>query len=528
VTRLVQRPWLRAPNFGDVIAEAATLYPERTIIIADGLELDYGELDRRAGRLAAFIRGAGVAPGEVVALAMGNDPRFVECLLGALRAGSVALLVNTKLGAETLAYIAGHSEVRLVIGHERLERVERALREGAPAGCRWLTMGGAQDAYEDALALHLPAPSAVVDPDELALLMYTSGSTGLPKGVMLSHSNTWWQARSDARTMLIDWADRGLVMGPLYHANALWAILLPMLYVGGGLVVLPEFDPVRVLEAVDRYGITYMSGTPSMYSLLLAEAERSDYEVSSIELLQCGSAPVPEELLARIRAHFSRCELVETYGLTEGGANVLTPRWGIKKLGSTGLPVPDVEIRVVDPTDSTRDCGVGEIGELWTRSPANALGYLKDPERTAEKFIADGWLRTGDLFRRDEQGYCYFCGRTDDMISVGGENVYPKEVESIILAHPAVADVGVVPAPHPVKGQAPVAWVVLKPEAKATEDEIKQHFLANGPAYAHPRRVFFVDALPVSGTNKLDRAALQQTTSRELPEGLSDRTAGAR
>jgi acyl-CoA synthetase (AMP-forming)/AMP-acid ligase II len=519
---------VRAPNFGDVIDEAVALYPERTVIIADAFELDYGGLDRRASRLAALVLAEGVAPGEVVAIAMGNDPRFVECLLGVVRAGAVALLVNTKLGHETLGYIGGHSEVRLVLGHEQLGRVEQALREGAPAGCRSLRMGGAPDAYEEALGRCEPVPTATVDPDELAILMYTSGSTGFPKGVMLSHSNTWWQARSDVRTMLMDWADRGLVMGPLYHANALWAILLPMLYVGGSVVVLPEFDPPRVLDAVDRHRITYMSGTPSMYSLLLTEAERGDYDVSSIELLQCGSAPVPEELLSRILARFPRSELVETYGLSEGGANVLTPRWGIKKLGSTGLPVPDVEIRVVDPADPARDCDLGEVGELWTRSPANALGYLKDAERTAEKFVGAGWLRTGDLFKRDDQGYCYFCGRTDDMISVGGENVYPKEVETIMLGHPAVADVGVVPAAHPVKGQAPVAWVVLKPGAAATEEELRQHFLANGPAYAHPRRVFFLDALPVSGTNKLDRSALQQMTSRELPEGLADRAAGAR
>jgi acyl-CoA synthetase (AMP-forming)/AMP-acid ligase II len=516
---------VRSPNFGDVIAEAAALYPERTAIVAGDAEVRYGELDRRASRLAALVLGAGVVPGEVVAIATGNDPRFVECLLGVLRAGAVALLVNTKLGNETLAYIGGHSEVRLVLGNERLGRVEQALREGAPAGCSSLIMGGASDAYEDALGRYEAAPTAAPGPDDLAILMYTSGSTGLPKGVMLSHGNTWWQARSDVRTMLMDWADRGLVMGPLYHANALWAILLPMLYVGGSVVVLPDFDPPSVLEAVDGHGITYMSGTPSMYSLLLAEAERRPYDLSSIELLQCGSAPVPAELLARILTRFPRSELVETYGLTEGGANVLTPRWGIKKLGSTGLPVPDVEIRVVDPADPARDCAVGEVGELWTRSPANALGYLKDAERTEEKFVRDGWLRTGDLFRRDDQGYCYFCGRTDDMISVGGENVYPKEVETVLLGHPAVADVGVVPAAHPVKGQAPVAWVVLKPGVAATEDELRQHFLANGPAYAHPRRVFFLDALPVSGTNKLDRSALQEMTSRELPEGLADRTA---
>jgi long-chain acyl-CoA synthetase len=528
VTRVARRPWLRASNFGDVIADTARVHPARAVVLADGLELDYGGLDERARRLASLVRQVGVAPGEVVALAMGNDPRFVECLLGVLRAGAVALLVNTKLGPDTVTYIAGHSQVRLILGHGRLERVERALQTGAPEGCDSLSMSDGRDEYEAALSRYDPAPSAVVDPDALALLMYTSGSTGLPKGVMLSHSNTWWQARSDARTMLMDSADRGLVMGPLYHANALWAILLPMLYVGGSLVVLPDFDPPRVLEAIDRHGITFMSGTPSMYSLLLAEADRGNYDLSSIELLQCGSAPVPAELLARIQARFTRCELVETYGLTEGGANVLTPRWGIKKLGSTGLPVPDVEIRIVDPADDERDCGVGEIGELWTRSPANALGYLNEPERTAEKFVGDGWLRTGDLFRRDEQGYCYFCGRTDDMISVGGENVYPKEVETIILLHPAVADVGVVPTPHSLKGQAPVAWVVLRPEARVTEDEIKQHFLANGPAYAHPRRVFFVDQLPVSGTNKLDRSALEQMTSRELPQGLADQRARAR
>lgn len=519
------RPWLRAPNFGDVIAEAAILYSERPAVIADELELSYGELDRRASRLATLVREYGVKPGEVVALAMGNDPRFVECLLGVLRAGAVALLANTKLGSDTLAYVAGHSETRLVLGHERLLSAAASLTAGGPEGCSSLIMGGARDAYENELCRFDPGPTALVDPDELAMLMYTSGSTGRSKGVMLSHSNTWWEARSDAQTMLLGWADRGLVNGPLYHANALWGILLPMLYVGGSFVVLPDFDPPRVLAAVDQFGITFVSGTPSMYSLLLAEAERGDYDLSSIALVECGSAPVPEELLARILARFPRAELVETYGLTEGGANVMTPRWGIKKLGSTGLPVPDVELRVVDPADPTRDCATGEIGELWTRSPANALGYLKDPERTAEKFVGDGWLRTGDLFRRDEQAYCYFCGRTDDMISVGGENVYPKEVESIMLGHPAVADVGVVPASHPVKGQAPVAWVVLRQGAEVTEEGLKQHFLANGPGYAHPRRIFFLDALPVSGSNKLDRRALEQMTKRELPAGVAKPTA---
>ena len=208
---------------------------------------------------------------------------------------------------------------------------------------------------------------------------------------------------------------------------------------------------------------------------------------------------------------------------TIAGANVLTPRWGIKKLGSTGLPVPDVEVKITAPDDIALECGPGEIGELWSRSPANALGYLHEPQLTAERFWPDGWMRTGDLMRRDEQGYCYFSGRTDDMISVGGENVYPKEVETVVLSHPAVADVAVVPAAHAVKGQAPVAFVVLKAGATATEDEIKRHTLEKGPAYAHPRRVFFVDALPMSSTNKLDRSALKVRASELLPEGLESK-----
>jgi long-chain acyl-CoA synthetase len=517
------RPWLRGAGIGDLVAEPVALDPERPAVVAGEVELSYRELDARADRLAAALMAAGVGRGEVVALALGNDWRFVEALLGVARAGAVSLLVNVKLGAEGLAYIADHSEAGALIATAQLADKVAAMRAAAPRIRTVLTVDGElpdSRSYEQAIAAAPPAAGLPdVDPDELALLMYTSGSTGRPKGVMLTHSSTWWQARSSARSMLLERTDRALIMGPLYHANALWAGLLPMLYAGGAVVILPEFDAAAALEAVDRWGVTYTSGTPSMFSLLLAEAQRGRYDGSSLELLMCGSAPVPEELMARLVERFG-CEICETYGLTEGGANVLSPRWGVKKPGSTGLPVPDVEIEVRDAERPSHVCGPGEIGELWTRSPANALGYLKQPDATASRFTPDGWLRTGDLVRRDEQGYVYFCGRTDDMISVGGENVYPKEVETILLQHPAVADVGVVPAEHPVKGHAPVAWVVLRPGAAADEDELRRFFLERGPAYAHPRRVFFRDEMPVSGTNKLDRDLLRREAAGRLPDGL--------
>lgn len=350
--------------------------------------------------------------------------------------------------------------------------------------------------------------------------MYTSGSTGRPKGCLLSHESGWWQARSCVRTMLLYGHDRALVTGPLYHANAPWACLLPMLFAGGSMVILPGFDPNAVLAAIDRYQPTYTSGTPSMFRLLLAQHDaltRSD--LSSLELLVCGSAPAPEELLAALNRQFG-CEVVEGYGLTEGGWITQTPRWGIKKLGSCGLSVPDVEIRLVDLEDSGRECVPHQVGELWTRSVANALGYYKQPEVTAEKFTPDGWLRTGDLLKRDEQGYVYFCERKDDMINCGGENLYPEEVENILLGHPAIADVCVVPIPHEVKGVAPMAWVVLQADTHFMEEEVKQYFLSCGPAYAHPRRVFFLDRLPVSGTNKVDRKGLTEEAGRRVSEEL--------
>jgi acyl-CoA synthetase (AMP-forming)/AMP-acid ligase II len=493
-------------NFGLLAQRSALLYPDKVVIEQGDLELTYGELERRTQQVAALLRRDGVGRGERVLILLANDFRYPEILLGILRTGAIAVPANIKLGADQLAYIAEHSESVAMFSQPEFVETVRTVQ-------RVYTIGPAFDAALALLESDLHSAADVVDSDE-ALLMYTSGSTGKPKGVQLSHANKWWQARSAAETMMWKPSDKALVTGPLYHANALWACLLPMLYVGGSLAILPGFDPEGVLAAIDRYRPTYTSGTPAMFSLLLAQRDAlARYDVSSIELLECGSAPVPEELMTAIKDTFG-CEVCETYGLTEGGANVISPRWGVKKLGSTGLPVPGVEIRIVDP-ESGRDCRPGEVGELWSRSGANAIGYLKQPDVTAAKFTPDGWLKTGDLVKADEQGYVFFCGRVDDMISVGGENVYPKEVETILLAHPAVDDVCVVPAPHAVKGQAPVAWVVARNEI--TEDELKQWFLERGPAYAHPRRVFFVDELPVSGTNKLDRKRLEEEARRLLP-----------
>lgn len=506
-------------NFGDLIWRPLALMPDKVAIEQNDIVLTYAQLDARVRRVASMLDGFGIGRGDKVAMLMSNDYRFAECLLGILRAGAVAVPINIKLGPDTLQYIAEHSEARLLLATTDVQDKADALFDAVDGMKHYFLL---DDRYEARLRNASPDFATVdVALNDVAMLMYTSGSTGRPKGCLLSHASKWFTAQSAARVFMYDEHDKALVIGPLYHANALWSSMLPMLLVGGGLAILPGFDAVPVIEAIDRYRPTYMSGTPSMYSLLLAQRDAlAKHYVKSVELLLCGSAPVPEELMEAIKRTFE-CDVCETYGLTEAGANVMSPRWGIKKLGSTGLPVPGVTVRIVSLDDPTRDCAPGEIGELWSRGPANTVGYYKQPDVTRERLSSDNWFRTGDLMMADEQGYIYFRGRKDDMINCGGENVYPKEIETILLMHPAVADVAVVSTQHAVKGQAPVAWVVLHRGAQASEDEIKQHFLANGPAYAHPRRVFFVDVLPVSGTNKVDRKFLTEETARRIPDGLA-------
>jgi acyl-CoA synthetase (AMP-forming)/AMP-acid ligase II len=285
-------------------------------------------------------------------------------------------------------------------------------------------------------------------------------------------------------------------------------VVKPFLLAGGSMVILPGFDAKEVIRAIDGHRVTYLTGVPAMYKMILAEAETLAHaDMSSVRYALVGSAEVPDELMAEFKRVFTRAEIAESYGLTEGGPVPITnTRWGFKKRGSCGLPFPGCDVAIIGEDGGTLE---GEaVGELITRNPGLAVGYWKLPDVTAVKF-RDGWLHTGDLMRRDADGYYYFIGRKDDMINVAGENVYPKEVEDILLHHPGLRDACVVPAPHAVKGEVPVAYVVAREGAQPSEDEIKQFFFTRGAPYAYPRRVVFLDALPLGGTGKLDRSALK-------------------
>lgn len=500
-------------NFGELTYVPVRAFPERHAVIQGGVTLTYGELDDRMKRVAVMLHGLGVRKGTRVALLFPNEWPFIELCFGSMRTGAVPVPLNIRLGYDTLRYCVGHSEAEILVASQSL--VEQALRLKADVpSLRTLVLTGEAPPralrYEDLLE---NAPAAFdtlpMEPDDVCMQPYTSGSTGRPKGVLLTHGGQFWNMDMVRRIMMLDETDRGLVAVPLYHKNAMASAVKPLLSAGGALVILPGFDAATVIRAIADYRCTYMTGVPAMFRLILNQKQLlAQYDVSSIRWAACGSAMVAPDLLEEFEQTF-HCGISEGYGLTEGGPVVFeSPRFGARKIGSAGLPLPGCEVRVVRPDGC--EARRGEVGELWTRNPGLAKGYYKAPDVTSQKFDADGWLHTGDLVRFDEDGYFYILGRMDDMINVGGENVYPKEVEDVLLRHPAVREAYVVAVSHAVKGQAPVAFVVLNDGHAATEAELKQFFLECGPAYAHPRQVLFIEAAPLGSTGKVDRLALHR------------------
>ena len=506
-------------NFGELISVPVRAFPERPAVIQDDVTLTYRALEERMRRVASLLRTLDVGVGARVALLFPNEWRFIELCFGAMRAGAVPVPLNVRLGYETLRYCVAHSDARVLVAAHALADQAARLKTEVPA-LRALVVTAREPAgalaYDRLLDDASPEFDTVaVSPDDVCMQPYTSGSTGRPKGVLLTHGGQYWNMDAVRRIMMFDETDRGLVAVPLYHKYAMASAVKPLLMAGGALVVLPGFDAAEVIRAIARHRCTYLTGVPAMYRLLLNERRLLEtHDVTSVRWAACGSAMVPPDLLAEFQATFG-ADISEGYGLTEGGPVVFeNPRFGLRKIGSCGLPLPGCEVRLV--AADGRPAETGEPGELWTRNPGVAKGYYKAPDLTAKKFDPDGWLHTGDLMRRDEDGYYYMLGRIDDMINVGGENVYPKEVEDTLLRHPAVREVFVVAVPHAVKGEAPVAFVVLQEGQAAAEEDLKRFFLSRGPAYAHPRRILFIEAVPLGSTGKVDRADLQARARASL------------
>jgi acyl-CoA synthetase (AMP-forming)/AMP-acid ligase II len=459
--------------------------------------VSFRELDASCDGCARGLLRSGLQPGDRIGILSFNRVEFVVALLGAMRAGVVPVPINVKLSADTVAYILFDSGARVVFAEPEWQRL-------VPGGMRVVEFGGSgRDGFEAFLDAGSFAAFEPM-PDSVAIQCYTSGSTGKPKGVLLTHYGQNWSRRVLAHTRKTTERDVILVAAPLYHKNALNAIKQG-LTAGATLPLLPQFSADRYIEAIGRYRCTVISGVPTMMAMVLARKDLlNNIDPSSVRTVMMGSAKSSKRLLAELKGHFPNAEPLVVYGVTEGGPVPLGPHPEGKPCpaGSIGMPYAGTEAKLVGGSDP-------DEGELAVKNPGVLLGYHNLPAETADR-LRDGWFYTGDICRRDEDGFYYFVGRTDDMFVCGGENIFPVEIESVLERHPAVHQALVMPFDHEMKGQVPYAFVVLRAGAHVTEDELKQFALANAPAYQHPRRVFFLQQLPLAGTNKIDKDRLRE------------------
>lgn len=495
-------------NFGDIFRRWAT---DRGDALAEplvGRTVTYAEFDAACDGIARGLHRAGIGPGARIGILAHNRWEYVAVLFGAMRAGVVPVPINIKLPAETIAFICTDAGVtRVFADRDHCARV--------PSG---LAVTGFEDDWADFLD---PGPFASVPTagDDVALQIYTSGTTGRPKGVLLGHAGQIWNAEVLAHSRRLGRDATMLIAAPLYHKNALVAAKIAFA-AGGRAVLLPRFDARAYIEAIGRYRVTSLSGVPTMYQLVLAERDllaRTD--LSSVRSISVGSAPASGALLESLARVFPRAAVAGNYGLTEGGPVPFGshPNGLARPHGSIGFPLAGVECRLVGGTGP-------DEGVLHVRNPGVMRGYHNRPEETARRLV-DGWLDTQDVMRRDAAGFYYFVGRADDMFKCGGESIFPAEVEALLEMHRDVLQAAVVPVPDQLKGQVPIAFVVRQPGSSIGEDDLKRFALARGPAYQHPRRVVFVEAMPLAGTNKVDRAALRAAADRVIAERPLERRA---
>jgi long-chain acyl-CoA synthetase len=486
-------------NLGDLIGRERDLGKIAIIDLGGETpprEVSYARLDTMANGVARGLTARGLTRGERVAILSANRSEYLAAYYGIMRAGLVAVPINFKFPRQTIRFILRDSGAKLIF----CDSARRADCPAEPAAvCFGIEGPESFDSFLDPGPFDAMAPNA----DEPAMFLYTSGSTGIPKGVVLSHQSHTWVVETRLGGQDLS-RHRYLIAAPLYHMNAL-ALSKLACAAHATIVLLPQFTARAYIESIERYRCTWLTAVPPMIAMMLREQElvaRTD--LGSVEFIRMGSAPVSASLMAAIHRALPQAAVTNAYGTTEAGPVVFGPHpQGLPQPElSVGYPHPKVQLRLVDGDNRDADQGVLEM-----KCPAVMLGYHNRPD-VPSPFTPDGYYVTGDVFRRDRRGFHYFVGRTDDMFVSGGENIYPTDIERMLERHPDIAQACVVPIEDAIKGQKPVAFVVLKPGHQPSDDDIKRFALANAPAYQHPRFVWFLGELPLASTNKVDRHAL--------------------
>jgi long-chain acyl-CoA synthetase len=480
-------------NLAALMSSSAARHGDRTAIRQDGIALSYAGLERASAMVAGLLISRGVEPGDRVGVMLPNVAYFPVCYYGSLRAGAAVVPMNMLLKEREVAYYMADSGARaLFVWHE--------FADAARAGAQDTeVIVVAPEAFDATLAGSEPTGMVERDPDDTAVILYTSGTTGKPKGAELTHANLSENAAVSLE--LFDLGPSSVTLGalPLFHAFGQTCALNATMAVGGSLELLPRFDAGKALEMIAQDRVTLFEGVPTMYSAMVHHPGESD--TSSLQLCVSGGAAMPVEVLRAFERRFE-CTILEGYGLSETSPVASFSRRDlVRKPGSIGLPVRGVEMRLADVHSG--------VGEIAIRGHNVMKGYWKNPEATAKAIDADGWFLTGDLARVDEDGYFFIVDRKKQLIIRGGFNIYPREIEEVLHEHPDVMEGAVVGIPHDELGEEVGAAVVLKPGAEATTEEIRTFVKARVAAYKYPRVVWFLDALPTGPTGKVLRREIK-------------------
>jgi long-chain acyl-CoA synthetase len=493
-------------NLAENLVRAAAAGPDRAAVKLDDVVVSFGALQAGAARVAGWLRSLGVEPGDRVALNMPNLPQFPVIYYGILWAGAAVVPMNPLFKDREVAYALTDSGAKAIFVWDGMAEEAQAAADEVGIPC--IQVGAS---FTAALGEHEPIDLAVRDEQDTAVILYTSGTTGSPKGAELSHRNIGRNV--EISVDLVDLSSDDVVFGglPLFHSFGQVVGMNAAVKAGATLTLLPRFEPGKALEVLQRDRVTVMEGVPTMYVALVQVPNAAEYDTAALRVAVSGGASLPVEVLRGFEGTYG-CILLEGYGLSETSPVAsFNHRDRERKPGSIGTPVAGVEFRLVDT--EWADVPEGEIGEIAIKGHNVMKGYLNKPEATAS-VMHEGWFRTGDLAKRDAEGYYYIVDRAKDMIIRGGYNVYPREIEEVIYEHPAVATAAVVGVPDQVQGEEVAAAVSLKPGASATEDEIQAFVKDRIAAYKYPRIVWITDELPTGPTGKILKREIKIPTAQ--------------
>jgi long-chain acyl-CoA synthetase len=490
-------------NLAEILTASAERDRDHVALKLDDIEMTYGQLDQASQRVAGLLAEKGFEPGDRVGVMLPNVPYFAICYYGVLRAGGVVVPMNVLLKRREVAFYLKDPGAQLLFAWEGFGEDATAGAEEAGAECVLVAPGE----FENVLAAAEPR-DAVVDsePDDTAVILYTSGTTGTPKGAELTHQNL--TRNCDVARSLFELGSEAICLGalPLFHSFGQTCGLNATIAGGGTLTLIPRFDPGKALEIIQRDQVNVFEGVPTMYGAILHHPERDSFDTSSLRLCGSGGSAMPVELLKGFEQAFG-CKVLEGYGLSETSPVAsFNHRERERKPGSIGTPVKGVEMKVVDE-DGT-DVPHGEVGEIVIRGHNVMKGYWGRAEATAET-IVDGWLHTGDMATVDEDGYFFIVDRKKDMIIRGGYNVYPREIEEVLYEHPDVREAAVIGVPHDELGEEVGAAVALKDGAETSPEQLREFVKEQVAAYKYPREIWFVDELPKGPTGKILKREIQ-------------------